>query len=664
MPISVPVGQQDIQLRRNVTSLGRSHSVSELTSSVHLPEHSASNQSSHALVLADEPATNSSNSNPVSLIGSSEVSPACRQLLHHSHISDYKPSQWKTQNVHREKPEFMKYDQLNRISSHPPNPPILIRFNISGERFIVTHSTLQNDTHVYRKIVEKAMWLSNEQEYYIERDPTIFRCVHNYLRLGELHLPMGMCGTLVEKELEEYDIMLGLSKQRCCLGQFLETKCKLKSLQEFENGVKESSVKPDTLLKSKGWQAFREAAWMVINSAPDWTKPELSKCLLNSSIEPNENSRSGQNHKEIDESLPAADERSNKNVHSHATPFWSYHHDSSYKQTRRIRLFRGLYLIVETPIALAAVLLYTLSTVEQFRNPLINGTSDAIREASPVYYGQLTALTIPKRWILIVDIIFAVVFTLDMVARILFCPKFKMWLSSIFTFTDLISLIPYYCELVLYVVVFTNTYRTTTIWIINYMKMLENLRGLKLLVVFRPVRALRWYTGTYVLLYTVRNTLLDVGIVNIIILTAGLFFGAAVYYVDSNFPNIPKALYWAVITFYAVGYGDMTASTTAGYSISVICVLLGGLLLSYMIPILVDRFLLYYNHSQQLHMLADVQRIARLKVMQRDLSNRFRDPTAGLALDAQHSPHMERKKKVKIHRHRVSDLGVGSYSIS
>ncbi|CAL8085821.1 unnamed protein product [Calicophoron daubneyi] len=664
MLISVPVGQQEIQLRRNVTSLGRSHSVSELTSSVYLPEHSSSNQSSHALVLADEPATNSSNSNPVSLIGSSEVSPACRQLLHHSHISDYKPSQWKTQNVHREKPEFMKYDQLNRISSYPPNPPILIRFNISGERFIVIHSTLQNDTHVYRKIVENAMWLSNEQEYYIERDPAIFRCVHNYLRIGELHLPMGMCGTLVEKELEEYDIMLGLSKQRCCLGPFLETKCKLKSLQEFENGVKERSVKPDTLLKSKGWQAFREAAWMVINSAPDWTKPKLSKCLLNSSIKPNESSRFGQNHRELDEDLPTADERSNKNVRGRVNPFLSYHHHSPYKQTQKIRLFRVLYLIVETPIALAAVILYMLSTVEQFRNPLINGTSDAIRESKPVYYGQLKALTIPKRWILIVDIVFAVVFTLDMVARILFCPKFKMLLSSIYNLTDSISLIPYYCELVLYVVVFTNTYQTTTIWIIDYMEVMEHLRGLKVLVVLRLVRALRWYTGTYVLLYTVRNTLLDVGMVNLIILIAGLFFGAVIYYVDSGFDNIPKASYWAVITLSTLGYGDMTASTAAGYFVSVICILLGEMLIAYMIPILVDRFLLYYNHSQQLHMLADVQRMARLKVNQRNLYSQFLDPTAGSVLDAKPSPHKERTKQVKIHGHRISDLGARSYSIS
>ncbi|VDN36348.1 unnamed protein product [Dibothriocephalus latus] len=59
-------------------------------------------------------------------------------------------------------------------------------------------------------------------------------------------------------------------------------------------------------------------------------------------------------------------------------------------------------------------------------------------------------------------------------------------------------------------------------------------------------------------------------------------------------------MWWALITMATVGYGDITPSSMAGYTLTVFCVVAGILLTSYTVPILVNDFLLYYSHADQL----------------------------------------------------------------
>lgn len=128
---------------------------------------------------------------------------------------------------------------LNNYGYEPRLPGPILKLNISGTRFLVKMDTLRKDPMVYEKILEDAEWLADSDEYYFERDPVVFRFVHAYLRYEEMHLPLNICGPLLEKELEAWGLQLGFDVQRCCLGPVMDSKSKLDSLKKFEEAFTE-----------------------------------------------------------------------------------------------------------------------------------------------------------------------------------------------------------------------------------------------------------------------------------------------------------------------------------------------------------------------------------------------------------------------------------------
>ena len=57
-----------------------------------------------------------------------------------------------------------------------------------------------------------------------------------------------------------------------------------------------------------------------------------------------------------------------------------------------------------------------------------------------------------------------------------------------------------------------------------------------------------------------------------------IILGAIMYVVEGQshgFDNIPKSIYWAVVTLTTVGYGDVVPITTLGKTISVFIMILG-----------------------------------------------------------------------------------------
>jgi voltage-gated potassium channel Kch len=79
-----------------------------------------------------------------------------------------------------------------------------------------------------------------------------------------------------------------------------------------------------------------------------------------------------------------------------------------------------------------------------------------------------------------------------------------------------------------------------------------------------------------------------------------LIFSSLIYYADDRktFTSIPHSFWWALITMTTVGYGDMYPVTEWGYVIGSLTAMSGLLMIGFSLPILVNNFIMYYQHVQ------------------------------------------------------------------
>ncbi|KAJ8312449.1 hypothetical protein KUTeg_009822 [Tegillarca granosa] len=85
-----------------------------------------------------------------------------------------------------------------------------VAFNVGGVRFETNISTLQSIPNTRLSSVEKLeqFYDADKDEFFFDRNPTIFSSVLDLCRSGHLHLPSNLCGIHARKELEFWGIPL------------------------------------------------------------------------------------------------------------------------------------------------------------------------------------------------------------------------------------------------------------------------------------------------------------------------------------------------------------------------------------------------------------------------------------------------------------------------
>ena len=95
-----------------------------------------------------------------------------------------------------------------------------ITFNVGGHRFDTYSKT------IVERLGEK--WLTcvkdssarvSSDEYFIDRNPTMFSCILDYCRTGHLHLPHNICGPFVTEEMMWWNVSPDIV-QPCCWSPF------------------------------------------------------------------------------------------------------------------------------------------------------------------------------------------------------------------------------------------------------------------------------------------------------------------------------------------------------------------------------------------------------------------------------------------------------------
>jgi hypothetical protein len=110
----------------------------------------------------------------------------------------------------------------------------------------------------------------------------------------------------------------------------------------------------------------------------------------------------------------------------------------------------------------------------------------------------------------------------------------------------------------------------------------------------------RHVPGLWILIDTLKASLQELFLKIAFLCVVMLIFSSLIYYADDRktFTSVPHSFWRALITMTTVGYGDMYPLTEWGYMIGSLTALSGLLMIGFLVPILVNNFIMYYQHVQ------------------------------------------------------------------
>lgn len=157
--------------------------------------------------------------------------------------------------------------------------------------------------------------------------------------------------------------------------------------------------------------------------------------------------------------------------------------------------------------------------------------------------------------------VITILFSIEYILRIISINKPFKYIFSFFGIIDLLSTIPKYLS---FVIVGSQS--------------LVAFRALRLLRVFRVLKLARYVGASNRLMVALRNSSSKIAVFLFFVLIICIILGTIMYLVegsDNGFTNIPKSIYWAIVTLTTVGFGDITPQTPLGQFIASAIMILG-----------------------------------------------------------------------------------------
>ncbi|MFT7588792.1 MAG: voltage-gated potassium channel [Limisphaerales bacterium] len=168
-----------------------------------------------------------------------------------------------------------------------------------------------------------------------------------------------------------------------------------------------------------------------------------------------------------------------------------------------------------------------------------------------------------RRQFLRAEWVMTVFFTFEYIARLLSVRKPLTYAKSFFGIIDLLAILPSY---LIFLFPDLDVHSLMTI------------RGLRLLRLFRIFKLVRYVAAYRVLLIAIKDARPKIVVFLIAVLSVVVFVGSLMYLVegrDHGFENIPKSIYWAIVTVTTVGYGDIHPQTDLGRFFAAILMIVG-----------------------------------------------------------------------------------------
>ncbi|WP_418603423.1 ion transporter [Hwangdonia sp.] len=157
--------------------------------------------------------------------------------------------------------------------------------------------------------------------------------------------------------------------------------------------------------------------------------------------------------------------------------------------------------------------------------------------------------------------VITILFTIEYIARILTVRRPIKYIFSFYGIVDLLSTIPKYISL-----------------IVGGVHALAALRALRLLRVFRILKLARYLGASNNLLNALKASRAKISVFLFAVIIVAIILGTIMYLVEgeeNGFSNIPKSVYWCIVTLTTVGFGDITPQTPLGQFIASFVMILG-----------------------------------------------------------------------------------------
>tara|TARA_Y100000589_G_scaffold324045_2_gene359563 strand:- start:2920 stop:3717 length:798 start_codon:yes stop_codon:yes gene_type:complete len=157
--------------------------------------------------------------------------------------------------------------------------------------------------------------------------------------------------------------------------------------------------------------------------------------------------------------------------------------------------------------------------------------------------------------------IFTILFTIEYIFRIYCIKKPIKYIFSFMGIIDFLSIIPTYL-----------------VFLYPPIHVLVDIRAIRLIRVFRVFKLSRYLRGANIMQIALKSSRPKIIVFLLSVVLIVIILGTLMYIVEgqkNGFENIPKSIYWSVVTLTTVGYGDVVPLTTIGKFLASIIMILG-----------------------------------------------------------------------------------------
>ncbi|ETV90443.1 hypothetical protein H310_14767 [Aphanomyces invadans] len=166
--------------------------------------------------------------------------------------------------------------------------------------------------------------------------------------------------------------------------------------------------------------------------------------------------------------------------------------------------------------------------------------------------------------LVVIEMLFTLLFSVEYALRLLCLQRPSDYATSIYGIVDMVSILPTYLAFL------SDSARPLMHLLV--------LRIFRILRVFRILKLVRFMEAAATLMDNIHQNKRRIAVFLCAVFAMILVIGCAMYLIEGErhgFSNIPKSMYWTVVTLTTVGYGDITPKTVPGQFLATIVMFVG-----------------------------------------------------------------------------------------